>query len=87
VYAAWNGRRGEGATAHAAVRDVLALGPAAAPAEMSPAARLAEARRLVARADSALRAGELERFARLYEELERLLGVRPAQLAPAQPRR
>ncbi|MGH7569128.1 MAG: hypothetical protein ACREL9_09195, partial [Gemmatimonadales bacterium] len=62
-----------------ALRDLAASGPPAGglPADTSLAARWAAAQRLAAAADSALAAGDLVRFGRLYAELRRLLAPFP----------
>ena len=91
AYVTWAERAGAGPTAALAVRDLLASGlqlggggpGAGAGADTSLAARWKAARRLAARADSALAAGDLELFGRLYADLKRLLGVGRAPLAPA----
>ncbi|HUL04566.1 MAG TPA: UPF0182 family protein [Gemmatimonadales bacterium] len=86
AYVTWAERTADGATPGAALRALLAS-PAAAPEDTSLAAHLEVARRLAVEADSALAAGDLETFGRLYAELKRLLGVGGGKLAPSQPRR
>ena len=81
VYVSWGERRGEGPTAFAAIRDMVAHSPTAG-ADTAIAARWQRARRLAAQADSALTRGDLREFARLYEELKRLLNVGRPKLAP-----
>jgi len=77
---------GEGPTRGDAWADRLAAArPAAEVTETGD--RLARARTLLERADAALRAGDVERFGRLYDELKRLLGVPPHALAPLHPPR
>jgi len=51
-------------------------------ADTSLASRWEAARRLAARADAALAAGDLEAFGRYYAELQQLLGVGRRKLAP-----
>jgi hypothetical protein len=83
LFLTWGEHRGQGPTAAAALRDLLAAAtgrPAAA--DTSLAARWARARRLAEQADAALAAGDLEAFGRLYAQLKALLGAR-RQLAPA----
>lgn len=72
VFVTFAGRSGRGPTALAAL-----LGGAEAVTDTSLAARYQRARRLAARADSALGAGDLELFGRLWRTLMR-------ELAPAQ---
>ena len=66
-------------TAASALRDLLALRLPAGRPGASPAERWDAARRLLAQADSALAAGDFERFGRLYAQLKRLLAptIRP----------
>ncbi|OLC07485.1 MAG: hypothetical protein AUH42_03525 [Gemmatimonadetes bacterium 13_1_40CM_70_11] len=71
VYLSLGNRRGVGATPLAALRNMLS-GPAA-PADTTLLGRWREARRLAAKADSALAAGDLEGFAALYRRLSDLL--------------
>ncbi len=79
VYVSWRGRTGEGATVAAALRDLASSrsGAGGLPTDTSLAARWAAAQRLAAAADSALAAGDLVRFGRLYAELRRLLAAVP----------
>jgi hypothetical protein len=72
VYVSQDERSGSGPTAVAALRG-------GAPADTTLAGRWDRARRLVVRADSALGAGDLELFGRLFRQLARLLapGSRP----------
>lgn len=70
VYLSWGARGGSGPTAEAAMGDLFATGPTR---DTTLAARWAEARRLLARADSALARGDLQEFGRLYQALRRLL--------------
>ena len=86
VYLTWGEREGEGPTVAAALHNLLASGARALPADTSLAARWESARRLAARADSALRVGDLEGFSRLDGELRRLLGA-GRKLAPTRSRR
>jgi hypothetical protein len=78
VYLTLGQRRGNGATRAAALR-ALVTGESAAPVDTSPAGRWEQARRLVARADSALAAGNLERFGRTWKDIVRLLAPAPRQ--------
>lgn len=71
VYVSWGPRRADGATAGEALAAFLA-GDGRAPAGTLQE-RWDRARALMARADSALQAGDLERFARLYAQLKALL--------------
>jgi hypothetical protein len=71
VYLSLGSRRGVGATPLAALRNMLSA--PAAPADTTLLGRWREARHLAARADSALAAGNLERFAELYRQLSELL--------------
>jgi hypothetical protein len=72
VYVSQDERSGQGPTAAMALRG-------GAPADTSLAARWERARRLALQADSALAAGDLEQFGRLFRQLARLLapGSRP----------
>jgi hypothetical protein len=84
VYVSWRDRVGEGTGPGAAWVDLALFsappgGPTAAPADLWD-----RARRLLAQADSALGAGDLERFGRVYAELHRLFGLERGQLAPAE---
>jgi hypothetical protein len=63
------------------VRDLLAPGRGAG-VDTALAVRWETARRLAAQADSALAAGDLAAFGRLYTELKQLLGSGRRQLAP-----
>src|SRR5439155_1064019 len=76
------GGAGEGPTPAQALRDLLATGASRASRDTSLAARWEAARRLVAQADSALAAGDMEAFGRLYDALKQLLGVARRKLAP-----
>jgi hypothetical protein len=78
VYLTLGQRRGNGATRAAALR-ALVTGESAAPVDTSPAGRWEQARCLVARADSALAAGNLERFGRIWKDIVRLLAPAPRQ--------
>ncbi len=77
VYLSLGARTGEGGTAPAALRALLAGGGRLALADTSIGARWARARELAQQADSALARGDLERFTRLYRELARLLAPPP----------
>ena len=82
LYLTWGDRAGEGPTPAQALRDLLATGASRASRDTSLAARWDAARRLVAQADSALVAGDMEAFGRLYDALKQLLGVARRKLAP-----
>lgn len=73
VYAWWGERAGEGVTARAALLDLLSPRAEEADADTTLAGRWRDARRIAAQADSALARGDLQTFARLYEELRRVL--------------
>lgn len=85
AYVTWGERDAEGSTPAAALLALLES-HAAPPADTSLAARIEIARRLAAEADSALAAGDLETFGRLYAEMKQLLGV-GGKLAPNRRRR
>jgi hypothetical protein len=88
LFLAWGERRGQGRGPAAALRDLVSLGSGARPAaDTALAARWARARRLAAEADSALAAGDLEAFGRLYAQLKALLGLTRGKLAPTLERR
>jgi hypothetical protein len=82
VYVSWGERVGEGRTATAAWAALAADGDGATPGATGAALDWERARGLLARADSALRAGDLALFGRLYDELKRLFGLPAGQLAP-----
>ena len=86
VYVSWGDRKGGAATRAAALRTLLASVPGAA-GDTSLGARWIAARRLAEQADSALAAGDLAGFSRLYARLTQFLGVKRRQLAPPSPRR
>ena len=69
AWMSWGDRAGRGAHARGALLDLLAAGAAEPPS----AERWEQARRLVAQADSALAAGDIERFGRLYAALKQVL--------------
>jgi len=81
VHLSWGGRTGRGPTAEAALRSLRTAGAVAAPGDTSLHARWSAVRRLAAQADSALAAGDLERFGGLWAQLRRLLDVQ-RRLAP-----
>ena len=88
LFLAWGERRGQGRGAAAALRELVALGSGArAAADTALPARWARARGLAARADSALAAGDLEAFGRLYTQLKALFGLARGKLAPTPERR
>jgi hypothetical protein len=86
VYLSWGDRKGGAATRAAALRSLLTSVPGAA-GDTSLGARWITARRLAEQADSALAAGDLPGFSRLYARLTQFLGVKRRQLAPPSPRR
>jgi hypothetical protein len=86
VYLSWGDRKGGAATRAAALRSLLTSVPGAA-GDTSLGARWITARRLAEQADSALAAGDLIGFSRLYAQLTQFLGVKRHQLAPPPPRR
>jgi hypothetical protein len=71
AWAAWGDRTGSGATARGAVHDLLD----ASGREPPSVERWRQARRLLAQADSALAAGDLERFGRLWAALRQTLAA------------
>ena len=77
VYVSLGERTGEGLSTAAALRALLTGQGHPFAADTSLAARWDQARRLAARADSALAAGNLQEFGRLYRELVRLLAPAP----------
>ncbi|MGH7675768.1 MAG: UPF0182 family protein, partial [Gemmatimonadales bacterium] len=81
VYLAWGGQSGRGPSGEAALRSLRTASTAPAPGDTSLDARWSEVRRLAAQADSALGAGDLERFGTLWAQLRRLLDT-PRRLAP-----
>ena len=88
LFLAWGERHGQGRGPAAALRDLVAVGGGArAAADTALPARWARARRLTAEADSALAAGDLEAFGRLYAQLKALLGLTRGKLAPTPARR
>ena len=87
LFLTWGGRQGQGPTAAAALRDLLAAGAARALADTSLGGRWQAARQLAAQADAALEAGDVEAFGRYYAQLKELLGVGRRKLAPARGRR
>ncbi|MBI1966438.1 MAG: UPF0182 family protein [Gemmatimonadetes bacterium] len=82
VYLSWGARVGDGLTAASALRDLLAVRLPPGGVGATPAERWDAARRLLAQADSALAAGDFERFGRLYAELKRLFDLGRRELAP-----
>ncbi len=86
VYLSWGDRKGGAATRAAALRSLLAAVPGAA-GDTSLGARWITARRLAEQADSALAAGDLIGFGKLFGQLTQFLGVKRRQLAPPPPRR
>ena len=73
VYLSLGERTGAGPTTAAAMRVLVTGGAYLAPPDTSLAGRWERARHLAAQADSALAAGDVEAFGRLYRELVRLL--------------
>jgi len=86
VYLTWGDREGQGPTADAALRALLAGGARPVPGDTSLAGRFGLARRLAAEADSALATGDLVTFAHRYDELERVLGLRRLLAPPERAR-
>jgi hypothetical protein len=84
VYVTWRDRVGEGTVPAAAWAALETSGTGPGGATAVPGDLWDRTRRLLMQADSALRAGDVERFGRLYAELQRLFGVERAQLAPAE---
>ena len=84
VFLTWGERRGQGRDAAAALRDLLGGGAGGVhlAEDTTLAARWRRAQRVVAQADAALAAGDLEAFARLYRQLHELLGRGRRKLAP-----
>jgi hypothetical protein len=78
VYLTLGTRRGQGPTRTDALRSLLTgEGRVAAPLDTTLAGRWQQARRLIARADSALAAGNVERFGQVWREIRRLLAPAP----------
>jgi hypothetical protein len=84
VFVTWGNRQGQGATARAALADLMVAAPPGT-ADTSLAARWTQARALFAELDAALAGRDFDRFARVYRQLQELLGLRPGVLAPAPP--
>lgn len=80
VFVSWGARAGDGPTAPAAARNLLAGGTA----DTTLAARWARAQQLAAQADDALARGDIEEFGRLYDALKRTLGIGRTKLVPPQ---
>ena len=78
VYVTLGRHSGAGPTRSAALR-ALVTGESRPPVDTSAAGRWAQARRLVGRADSALAAGNLERFGQIWKDIVRLLAPAPRQ--------
>ncbi len=88
LFLTWGDRRGQGHDAGAAVRELLgAASGSHLPQDTTLGARWRRAQQLATQADAALAAGNLEAFARLYRQLQELLGAGRRQLAPAPERR
>ncbi len=88
VFLTWGERQGQGGDESAALRDLLGAGGGPRLVQdTSLVARWQRAQRLVAKADTALAAGDLEAFARLYRQLQELLGRGRRKLAPTVERR
>ncbi len=81
VHVSWGGRSGKGPTGEAALRSLRVAGGAEVAGDTTLEARWSALRRLAAQADSALAAGDLERFGGLWARLRRLLDA-PRRLAP-----
>lgn len=78
TWVSWGDRSGAGSTARLALQDLLVAGAREPPS----AERWEDARRLLAQADSALAAGDVERFGRLYAALKQVFAVGRRPLAP-----
>ena len=76
VFVTLDERSGAGPTRAAALRALL-TGEGQAPPDTSLAGRWEQARRLIARADSALAARNLERFGQIWKDIIRLLAPAP----------
>jgi hypothetical protein len=76
VYVTLGARTGQGRTRSQAVRSLL-TGEGGAPRDTTLIGRWEEARRLIGRADSALTAGNLERFGQIWKDVRRLLAPAP----------
>ncbi len=88
LFLTWGDRHGQGRDAAAALRELLGTaGAPLPPSDTTLAARWQRAQRVVAQADSALAAGDLEAFARLYRQLQELLAPGRRKLAPTPERR
>jgi len=85
IFLSWSDRTGEGPGIAVALRSLESSSVPGTPGDTTLAGRWREAQALAARADSALAAGNLEEFGKLYRALSQLLGRRPppAMLAPA----
>ena len=83
VYITLDDRAGRGSTRAAAVRSLLtgegdgAGAGAGSPRDTTIVGRWEEVRRLIGRADSALSAGNLERFGQIWKDIRRLLAPAP----------
>jgi len=78
VYVTLGARTGHGATRADAVRSLLTgEGGGGALLDTTLVGRWAQARRLIGRADSALAAGNLERFGQVWKDIRRLLAPAP----------
>jgi uncharacterized membrane protein (UPF0182 family) len=82
VYLTVGDRPGMGATREAALQDLLAAGPLGTPADTTLRGAWREAQHLATRADSLLKAGDLEQFAQAYRRLSGLLARRKLARAP-----
>ncbi|HEX4628487.1 MAG TPA: hypothetical protein VH137_06815, partial [Gemmatimonadales bacterium] len=87
VFLTWGDRRGQGRDAAAALRELLGGGGPRLAQDTTLVARWQRAQRLAAQADAALAAGDLETFARVYRQLQELLGRGRRKLAPTVERR
>jgi len=76
VYVTLGARAGRGATRAAAVRALL-TGESGVARDTTLIGRWEEVRRLIGRADSALTAGNLERFGQIWKDVRRLLAPAP----------
>jgi uncharacterized protein UPF0182 len=76
VYLTLGPRAGRGSTRASAVRALL-TGEGVAPPDTTLSGRWDQVRRLIGRADSALTAGNLERFGQIWKDIRRLLAPAP----------
>ncbi len=82
VFLSWGDRAGDGTGLSLALRALLSSGSYGNLSDTTLTGLWREAQGLAAKADSALAAGNLEEFGRLYRQLSQLLARRRAALAP-----